>query len=99
MYTVWSLHLLSLLLREYCGTCIRSSIMSISCVCAVCLQLALKTVNSARSAYASFLFCRNFFHSYSDGQRIGNSEEEEEEEVETIKCKITIKVKMYINFI
>lgn len=57
------------------------------------LQLALKTVNPARSAYASFLFCRSFFHSYSDGHRPGDSEEEDvEEEEDTIKCKITIKV-------
>ena len=71
------------------------------------MQLALKTVNSARSAFASFLFCRRFFNSYSDGLRpgdIGEGEKEEgeggEEEEEwgregsedTIKCKITIRV-------
>ena len=52
-------------------------------------QLALKTVNNARSAYACFLFRRGFFHSYSDGRekaRAGVSEEE------SLKCKITIKV-------
>ena len=59
------------------------------------LQLALKTVNSARSAYASFLFCRSFFHSYSDGRPTQDSEgygEEMEDEEDTNKCKITIKV-------
>lgn len=56
------------------------------------LQLALKTVNPARSAYASFLFSQSFFHSYDDGQRAGDTEEEEAEE-DTIKCKITIKVR------
>ena len=60
-------------------------------------QLALKTVNGARSAFACFLFQRSFFHSYSDGKdgargRRNEEEEEEEEEEERLKCKITIKV-------
>lgn len=61
-------------------------------------QLALKTVNGARSAYVCFLFQRSFFHSYSDrrtgaqGRREG--EEEDEEEEEALKCKITIKVRL-----
>ena len=58
-------------------------------------QLALKTVNLARSAFASFLFHRKFFHSYNDGLRPdqeGGGGEGEEGEEETIKCKITIKV-------
>ena len=49
-------------------------------------QLVLKTVNSARSAFACFLFRRAFFHSYSDGR--GREDEDEE----TLKCKISIKV-------
>ena len=58
------------------------------------LQLALKTVNSARSAYASFLFCQSFFHSYSNGQSVSGSQgcEEVMEDEDTTKCKITIKV-------
>ena len=59
-------------------------------------QLALKTTNGARSAYACFLFQRSFFHSYSDrrgGARgRGDEDEDEEEEQEALKCKITIKV-------
>lgn len=63
-------------------------------------QLALKTVNTARSAFASFLLCQKFFHSYSSGQRSGEEEEEEgegeggkvEDGEDTIKCKITIRV-------
>ena len=60
-------------------------------------------MNSARSAFVNFLFCRTFFNSYSDGLgsrcagdgvgRGGGEEEEEgDEEEDTIKCKITIKV-------
>ena len=58
-------------------------------------QLALKTVNGARSAYVCFLFQRSFFHSYSDrraGARDGGDEVDEAED-ETLKCKITIKVR------
>ena len=60
-------------------------------------QLALKTANGARSAYACFLFQRSFFHSYSDRRagtrgRGDEEEDEEEEEQEALKCKITIKV-------
>ena len=49
-------------------------------------QLALKTVNGARSAFATFHFKRNFFHSYRHVRR-GGSEEEE-----PLKCKISAKV-------
>ena len=59
------------------------------------LQLSLRTVNSAHSAFVNFLFCRKFFSSYSDGlgsRPAGERGDEEEEEEDTIKCKITIKV-------
>lgn len=60
-------------------------------------QLALKTVNGARSAYVCFLFQRSFFHSYSDrrtGARDRREGKEEDEEEEALKCKITIKVRL-----
>ena len=55
-------------------------------ICHNYFQLALKTVNGARSAFASFHFKRSFFHSYRDGVRGGRDEEE------PLKCKISIKV-------
>ena len=67
------------------------------CAVSITTQLALKTVNSARSAFASFLFSREFFHSYSDGLQTGGEGGEGEgegEEADTIKCKITIKVSL-----
>ena len=70
-------------------------------------QLALKTVNCARSAFCSFLFLRAFFLSYNDGRGTGRGqrrngtleegegeegEEGEGEGDESLKCKVTIKV-------
>ncbi|KAK3582960.1 hypothetical protein CHS0354_019970 [Potamilus streckersoni] len=56
--------------------------------------LALRTVNSSRSAYACFLFAPSFFQHYDDGsgQTInGSGKEEEEGEEESIRCKIAMK--------
>ena len=66
------------------------------------LQLALKTVNSARSAYACFLFQRTFFHSYRDGmgghgKEVGSrgGARDEEDKDSGLKCKILAKVIVY----
>lgn len=56
-------------------------------------QLALKTVNGARSAFASFIFQQSFFHSYRDVRRVSGQDLEEETEEEPLKCKISIKVR------
>lgn len=57
-------------------------------------QLALKTVNGARSAFASFIFQRSFFHSYRDVRRAPTRdlEDDDADEEEPLKCKISIKV-------
>ena len=57
-------------------------------------QLALKTVNGARSAFASFIFQRSFFHSYRDVWRAPSRdlEDDDADEEEPLKCKISIKV-------
>ena len=53
------------------------------------LQLALRTVNSSRSAYACFIFAPSFFMHYTDGvdDVASNSSEEE-----VLKYKINMKV-------
>ena len=51
-------------------------------------QLALRTVNSSRSAYACFVFAPSFFLHYNDGV----SDENEDSEEEALKCKIGVKV-------
>ncbi|XP_057315283.1 cell cycle checkpoint control protein RAD9A-like [Hydractinia symbiolongicarpus] len=49
--------------------------------------LALRTVNSSRSAYACFVFSRAFFHEYDQGcEDIENSNP-----AEVLKCKLTMK--------
>ncbi|XP_068679919.1 cell cycle checkpoint control protein RAD9A-like isoform X2 [Montipora foliosa] len=50
--------------------------------------LALRTVNSSRSAYACFLFNENFFISYDDG---ANDLPEDSQEEDLLKCKISMK--------
>ena len=64
----------------------------------ISLQLALKTVNTARSAFACFLFERKFFHLYRDssggrGTQRGSGSEDEEN---SFKCKISTRVSMKI---
>ncbi len=66
-------------------------------------QLALKTVNGARSAYACFVFVRPFFLSYNDGLRGGRKggktvegEDTGREGGEPLKCKINIKVRVVL---
>ena len=49
--------------------------------------LALRTVNSSRSAYASFIFSTLFFHEYEQGCE----EIEGSNPSELLKCKITMK--------
>uniref|UniRef100_A0A3B5AA72 RAD9 checkpoint clamp component B n=1 Tax=Stegastes partitus TaxID=144197 RepID=A0A3B5AA72_9TELE len=46
--------------------------------------LALRSVNSAHSAYACFLFAPMFFHQYNLGSAL-------EQGSETIKCKLVMK--------
>ncbi len=61
--------------------------------CSNILQLALKTVNTARSAFACFLFEKKFFHSYRDstcGRGSGRGSDSEEEG--GFKCKISARV-------
>ncbi|KAL3857167.1 hypothetical protein ACJMK2_011862 [Sinanodonta woodiana] len=54
--------------------------------------LALRTVNSSRSAYACFLFAPSFFQHYDDGSgQTTNGSGKEEGEEEAIRCKITMK--------
>lgn len=50
--------------------------------------LALRTVNSSRSAYACFLFNESFFLSYDDGS---NDLPEDSQEEDLLKCKIGMK--------
>lgn len=50
--------------------------------------LALRTVNSSRSAYACFLFNESFFISYDDG---ANDLPEDSQEEDLLKCKIAMK--------
>jgi hypothetical protein len=63
-------------------------------------QLALKTVNGARSAFASFIFQRSFFHSYRAVRRVPGRDLEGDDgnEEEPLKCKISIKVYLYAGF-
>lgn len=51
-------------------------------------QLALRTVNSSRSAYACFVFAPSFFLHYNDGV----PDENEDSEEDALKCKIGVKV-------
>lgn len=50
--------------------------------------VSFRTVNSARSAFASFLFGQGFFSHYDEGTTIQDPDEEDE----TIKCKVAMKV-------
>lgn len=50
--------------------------------------LALRTVNSSRSAYGCFLFSPTFFQHYDDGSGELNSQDSEEE---ALRCKIAMK--------
>ncbi|XP_077996119.1 cell cycle checkpoint control protein RAD9A-like isoform X2 [Glandiceps talaboti] len=52
--------------------------------------LALRTVNSSRSAYACFTFAPTFFYIYDDG-RVLNSSQQIQDEDSAFKCKITMK--------
>ena len=56
-----------------------------------CLQLAWRTVNSARSAYACFVFAPSFFLHYNDGSGQINSEDADED---SLRCKIGMKVRL-----
>ncbi|XP_025089862.1 cell cycle checkpoint control protein RAD9A-like isoform X2 [Pomacea canaliculata] len=49
--------------------------------------LALKTVNSSRSAYACFLFFPSYFQHYDDGSRHGTGDTDEN----NLRCKLTMK--------
>ncbi|WAR01256.1 RAD9A-like protein [Mya arenaria] len=49
--------------------------------------LALRTVNSSRSAYACFLFAPSFFIHYDDGAGDASSDDSED----TLRCKIAMK--------
>uniref|UniRef100_UPI00398F7689 cell cycle checkpoint control protein RAD9A-like n=1 Tax=Pristiophorus japonicus TaxID=55135 RepID=UPI00398F7689 len=51
--------------------------------------LALRTVNSSRSAYACFLFSPLFFQKYDP--RVPGDREESETQVEPFRCKIVMK--------
>ncbi|XP_038054759.1 cell cycle checkpoint control protein RAD9A-like [Patiria miniata] len=51
--------------------------------------LALRTVNSSRSAYACFLFAPSFFLSYINGTY--NQQETNQEEEDSFRCRITMK--------
>lgn len=54
-------------------------------------------MNGARSAFASFIFQRSFFHSYRNVRRAtGRDLEDDENEEEPLKCKISIKVHIVI---
>lgn len=60
------------------------------------LQLALKTVNSSRSAFAYVLFSPAFFIKYqsrSPGDGLASGDDEEE----SFRCRITAKVNYYID--
>ncbi|XP_048252561.1 cell cycle checkpoint control protein RAD9A-like isoform X2 [Haliotis rufescens] len=50
--------------------------------------LALRTVNSSRSAYACFLFSPSFFQHYDDGSGLTSSEDSDEE---GFRCKLGMK--------
>lgn len=50
--------------------------------------LALRTVNSSRSAYGCFMFSPTFFQHYDDGSGHIRTEESEEE---AIRCKVAMK--------
>ncbi|XP_013413534.1 cell cycle checkpoint control protein RAD9A [Lingula anatina] len=50
--------------------------------------LALRTVNSSRSAYACFVFAPSFFQHYDDGSGQLNSQDSEED---VLRCKINMK--------
>ena len=55
----------------------------------ISLQLALRTVNACRSAYACFLFAPSFFTHYEDGSDIAPANNTDDE---ALKCKIGMKV-------
>lgn len=57
-------------------------------------QLALRTVNSSRSAYACFIFVPTFFTKY-DGP---SSTQKSADDSDVLKCKITMKVELIPNF-
>lgn len=56
--------------------------------------VSFRTVNSAHSAFASFLFGQGFFSHYDEGTTI----EDPEVEDETVKCKVAMKVSKVIAF-
>lgn len=57
------------------------------------VQLALKTVNNARSAYACFLFHKSFFLSYNErGVVLRGGAEAADDGTESLKCKISNRV-------
>ena len=58
------------------------------------LQLALRTVNSSRSAYACFLFAPSFFLHYDDGAEQISSQDSDD----TLRCKIAMKVGLTLHF-
>ena len=62
----------------------------------LCLQLALKTVNSSRSAFSCFVFAPAFFLNYDDGRAIVEQGQGDGNEEEVVKCKIGMKVLLLI---
>lgn len=55
-------------------------------------QLALRTVNSSRSAYACFIFVPTFFTKY-DGP---SNPQKSADDSDVLKCKITMKVELIL---
>ncbi len=55
-------------------------------------QLALRTVNSSRSAYACFLFAPSFFLNYDDGAGLGTSDAASGADDTGLRCKVGAKV-------
>ena len=52
-------------------------------------QLALRTVNSSRSAYGCFMFSPTFFQHYDDGSGQIRTDDSEDDPV---RCKVAMKV-------
>ncbi|KAK3085066.1 hypothetical protein FSP39_023670 [Pinctada imbricata] len=65
-----------------------SKILGICTYLVSALSLALRTVNSTRSAYGCFLFSPTFFQHYDDGSGQICSQDSEED---TMRCKIFMK--------
>ncbi|ESO94828.1 hypothetical protein LOTGIDRAFT_232267 [Lottia gigantea] len=53
--------------------------------------LAIRTVNSTRSAYAYILFAPSFFSNYDDGSSLLNSNGSDAEEEDIMRCKVNMK--------